>query len=93
MATLKADLLNILKKLPIPFFLAITIVAIVLIMIIIHSIIKSRKKRGTTHRIKSDFGERSYRKEILNSLPEAEQLDFSNLLSRLDEFQSFVSHG
>lgn len=29
MATLKADLLNILKKLPIPFFLAITIVAIV----------------------------------------------------------------
>lgn len=93
MATLKADLLNILKKLPIPFFLAITIVAIVLIMIIIHSIIKSRKKRGTTHRIKSDFGERSYRKEILNSLPEAEQLDFSNLYSRLDEFQSFVSHG
>ena len=93
MATLKADLLNILKKLPIPFFLAITIVAIVLIMIIIHSIIKSRKKRGTTHRIKSDFGERSYRKEILNSLPEAEQLDFSNLYSRLDELQSFVSQG
>lgn len=39
MATLKADLLNILKKLPIPFFLAITIVAIVLIMIIIHGMV------------------------------------------------------
>ena len=89
-AVLMADLSDILKKLPIPFPLVIAIVVIVLVMIIIHSIIKSRKKRRTDHRIKSDFGERSYRKEILKSLPEADQLDFSNLYSRLDELQSFV---
>lgn len=93
MATLKVDLLNILKKFPIPFHPVIAIVVIVLVMIIIHSIIKSRKKRRSDHRIKSDFGERSYRNEIVNSLPEVEQLDFSNLYSRLDELQSFVSQG
>lgn len=82
MVTLKVDLLNILKKFTIPFHPVIAIVVIVLVMIIIHSIIKSRKKRRTDYRIKSDFGERSYRKEIVNSLPEAEQLDFSNLYSR-----------
>ena len=56
MATLKADLLNILKKLPIPFFLAITIVAIVLIMIIIHSIIKSRKSEEQLIELKVILG-------------------------------------
>lgn len=91
MTILKERLSDILDKTPVLIFLIIVLVVIVLI--VLQRITRSKKGRIPDHRIESDFGEKSYRNEILKSLPEVDQLDFSNLYHKLDELQSLVYQG
>lgn len=98
MSGLKESLFGISEKIPVPLQW-VTVVAIIVFIIIVailinvHAGSKARKRRKADRKIKSDFGDVSYRREILNSLPAEEQLDFSNLYRRLDELQTYVEQG
>lgn len=96
MVVIRRIISSIAEKIPMSIlFISISIVLVIVVIVAIsihvHNKSKAGKRKKKVQRIRSGFGDSSYRSEILNSLPAEQRLDFSNLYHRLDELQSFIN--